>query len=363
MLSVARTLSNEFNLHVWLNGRFRAQLALPPSIHHQHCTWVRWPARRGIRTAAAFLVQLARIRRYLVRHRITDVLFITLASPLKARLAARILGMRHCRLHQIIHNGQMYSSGQCSLRTLTRYRTSLFLSAELERCFRARHPQLQPARTGHFWATDLSNDVTPLPLPGLPNDVVALGVPGSVSQRRRNYNGLFSTLEPLVATAEHKHLRVYLIGKTPPEIARQIQDRGLSGMVHFWTRFLDFSELFQMVRSMHALALLVDETVEFFSHYGRLKQSGSENLALAFRKPVIASAALPLDPLLDQSAIRYPGAEVGQVLHPIARGEFTVADFDRALEHTPFDHWHQYRLQQQLLLTQRLRDVAREGGP
>lgn len=339
VLPVARTLAPRVDLALWLNHRFRDSVPLPPQVPEHRRVWAAWPQRRGFATAAAFLSNLWRIRRFVRKNAVDAVLFVTLVSPLKARLAALLLG--RARLFQIVHNGQRYTPGAASQRTLAAFTQNLFLSQALSHQFRALHRNLPDRTVGFFWATNFCDDRAPIDPQDLPASVVRIGVPGSVSPQRRNYRSLFSALEPLASSGAADRLRVYLIGRTPPDVHRHIVDHGLDRIIHVWTDYLPFDQMFVHVRSMDALALLVDETVEFFQYYGKLKQSGSENLALAFRKPVVVSNALPLDPVLDASALRYPGAGIESVLNEIAAGRITRASLAAMVDHTPEDRWVQ----------------------
>lgn len=339
VLPVVWQLHSHASVRLVANASFRGTLPLPPTVS---VDWIDWPSRRGLRTALAYLRGLLRLNAALRAAPTNALLFVTIPTPAKAWLVSRCFS-RHHRLCQIIHNGQRYRPESAShRRTLSRFAVSLFLSGTLARNFAARFPDLG-SRIDSFWATGFPTDpAAPSPDPA-PDAPLRLVIPGSVNQSRRDYLGLLAALGEVPAQDLLARVRFVLAGRTPASFQQQIQESGLAGLFETSSEFLSFSRLFATVQQADAVFFLVNKSVSFFAHYGILKQSGSENLALAFARPVIVASSIPLDEPLAQVAWRHHDHTFVPLLQQILTGELSRESIRTLAHQVPGERWQALR--------------------
>jgi hypothetical protein len=159
--------------------------------------------------------------------------------------------------------------------------------------------------------------------------MVNIGVVGSISGKRRDYDGLFRSLAGARQVLAGASFRIHLLSRIPPPYARLIEELDIGEHLVTYDHRLPFSALFSLVERMDLLAFLVDRNIENIEHYNRTKISGVSSILKAFPKPALCSTDFKVDAAWKEASFYYPGDRIEEFLIAVARGEITKASIAR----------------------------------
>ncbi len=225
---------------------------------------------------------------------------------------------------QIIHNLQQFLAPGMGL-LYRAFDANLVISEQVHKYVTGRHSEF----------SDLDY-VLPIFfdgfLPGCPDRAhkgahpccLKLGVFGTIEDSRRNYSGLLNAVRAIAQDNEAPGFKIHLVGRAPAEIQAYIAEHRLEKVISYFTKFVPFSEMFQLLADMDIVLFLIDGEVRNAKHYNKYKISGTSTLMKAFKKAGAASTDFAVDDSLADKCFQYPGSDIGSLLRLIAAGGITA---------------------------------------
>jgi hypothetical protein len=278
------------------------------------------------------------IRRYLIAHRITTLIFNTgggnhtrdlcIATPPGVTLAG------------IVHH----------THKLTGSFTQFLISMRMKKGFVLNDYLLDgipTERRRQFASTYLlfREPVEEKRVKKNPNELW-IAIPGEVDFRRRDYEGLVRELKSCGPI--HGSLRFIVLGACNPEqrdgraLRALIQQSGLERHVVLFDGFVQQDAFFGYVRQCDALLPLIHPVTDFFGFYKSHQISGTYNLAFGFAKPLLIHEALRGPEDFDCSALFYTDTTLVPLLNRLAgEPEECAALATRIRSHPKFSFAHQ----------------------
>lgn len=311
-LEVVIALMNTFtmtpNVHYVLNEQFKPHL---PSVLVQRCNirWVSLPKKRGFQSFLVYLIRLFFIRRYAKRQNVQTLLWATISTATKARVISLVL--RAYKVSHIIHNGHRFVRAS---PLLNKFYKNIYLSRSILEHMRDQSSAADHERQDFFWATNFRASVNLAHYYELDSEKVHIGIAGGVNQKRRNYDSLIDAAVRCKSKGICDRVRFWILGACPDWFTTGIRASGVEECFVTFSAYLSFDDMFSYVRSMDALALLIDDSVPNYVYYGTSKISGMENLALGFRIPLLVAEGVPVERELEALALRYKQDRLADLL-------------------------------------------------
>lgn len=277
---------------------------------------------RWIRLARLPLT-LWRIRKYCARINADAIIFNTTFTLIDLWLIAALLPRG--KTFQVIHNYQRFLN-PVAFRFFKWFTNNMVLSEDVFEYIRKTHDTagklafFLPIFFKSFMAT--CPERQPKWKGG--RATFNLGVFGGIEQSRRDYQGLIDAVARLQATGASINFRIHLIGSAPPEFEETIRQQGLKEIVSVYG-YCSFADMFALAENMDLVFFLIDSNVHNFRYYNKYKVSGTSVLLKTFRKVGVSSDEFLVDRSLQNTVFYYHGADVGEILKKIARGEITKA--------------------------------------
>jgi glycosyltransferase involved in cell wall biosynthesis len=157
-------------------------------------------------------------------------------------------------------------------------------------------------------------------------------VPGNVTQYRRNYQGLFETMEKLQNQYDVLPFEIILLGQCPNEIKNYIDGKGLKNIKTF-DRYVDGDMMIDYLESADAVLFLIDKEIgesekgEKVRNYNRGQISGTSVICLSFGIPCVSSDDFKIDEALKEKAVMYSGSNIESFFKDIITGVLTKDSF------------------------------------
>ena len=257
---------------------------------------------------------------------IQQIIFNTITRPFHIKLIKFFLKKVEC-VH-IIHNAQYYTSPQV-LKNLMFFKKNLFISNDVFNFFLNLHSDKIDQNLFNWFFPSLSGLNTSFNYNKTleATDKINIVVPGSVNNDRRNYPGLFKTLEKYTKTDQP--FQITLLGKISTEDQQYLSNLGLTQIIKTFTEYVPGDYMLNFVESCDAILFLVDKTIgKNCSLYNKYKATGSSTLCLSFGVPCIVSDDFTLDHALKEKAVVYPGTEIDQIFNAIIEKRLTKEYFN-----------------------------------
>ena len=158
-------------------------------------------------------------------------------------------------------------------------------------------------------------------------------IPGQLEHKRRDYRGL---LEALRSTRDlHPALHLVLLGDATrgdgPEIRVAIREAGLADRVTTYEGFVAPERFFGTLAACDVVAPLIQPGTGHWEDYTRHRISGTFNLALGARKPLVVHERLLDLPFFDVAGIGHGDGELLGVLERLAGAPDAVAGVAAAI--------------------------------
>lgn len=259
------------------------------------------------------------------------VIFNSVPTLLDAVLVACLFG-KHRKI-QVIHNFQNYLSP--AARVLYRaFDGNLLISEQVYRYVKEHHPEFENLdyvlpiffdgflKSVGVYPTAVRQDAQGL----------KLGVFGAIEDERRNYRGLLRAIREIVATTSRTNFRVYLAGKASPKIQTYIKEHKLENVVMYYTEFVPFLAMFQLLAEMDMVLFLIDGEVKNSKYYNKYKISGTSTLMKAFKKAGVSSTDFSVDESLFGRCFFYSGTDIKSFLDMIDHGKINIMDIRKKVE-------------------------------
>lgn len=256
------------------------------------------------------------------------LVFNTVSGPAHVRIIRRLFtGLP--KVH-VIHNGQLYLAPK-RRKLLRTFQRNVVISEDVKRKFSEMLGGAGGNELGYFLPIFFDTALSSMSRADLAasypvgQDMVNIGVVGSIVPQRRNYDGLFRSLAEARDALAGAPFRIHLLSRIPSSYARLIRDVDIGEHLVTYEQRLPFTALFSLVERMDLLAFLVDRNVPNSQHYNRTKISGTSSILKAFRKPALSSTDFKVDSAWKAATFFYPGDRIEEFLTAIARGEITKA--------------------------------------
>jgi hypothetical protein len=176
-------------------------------------------------------------------------------------------------------------------------------------------------------------------------DMVNIGIVGSIVPQRRNYDGLFRSLADAREALAGAPFRIHLLSNIPSAYACLISDLEVGEHLVTYDHRLPFQALFSLVERIDLLAFLIDRTVPNSEHYNRTKISGTSSILKAFRKPALSSTDFEVDRAWNDATFYYPEDHIENFLTAVARGEITKVTIARRAANIQVPHYMRFEEQ------------------
>jgi hypothetical protein len=227
---------------------------------------------------------------------------------------------RKDKIH-IIHNAQLFITRN-SKRRLKTFRKNLFLSVDVYNYYIHNHND-NTFKCDWFFPTLINLAGTGLSDNDIfSEDKINIIVPGSIDNKRRNYEGLFLALKKM--EIENPNFQIFLLGKASSEIQRQIIDMKIDHIIKTFSEYIPGKVMLEYTKNADAAAFLIDPCIGG-NHliYNKYKITGTSVLCLTFSLPSIVSDAFDIDEGLKEKAIFYPGSNIENVFNEMLSGKLS----------------------------------------
>jgi hypothetical protein len=235
------------------------------------------------------------------------IIFNTINKPFHLFII-KILFTRIKKIH-IIHNAQLYLTKKYTAK-LGMFKKNLFISQDVYDFYLSKTDELSTASNFGWFCPSLSEQVISIPKnTKLLDDKINIVIPGTVTDSRRNYTGLFSALQNF--KQEDMPFNIILLGKCGAQRQKEISDLGLSRMITVFSEYIPGHEMLYYSKHADIIAFLIDSTIgENFQYYNRYKASGTSVLCLTFGIPCLVSDGFVIDKALKSRTITYKDCNI-----------------------------------------------------
>jgi len=228
---------------------------------------------------------------------------------------------------QIIHNFQKFLSA-AGRRLYKGFHGNLVISEQVREYVVRHHPSFSDLEyfLPVFFGPDAGIERRRRGLPDCPERKLQLTVIGSVEERRRNYQGLLDAVRSEMLASDRVSFHVSFVGKTPESIASYIEEHALGGHISYWTEYVPFKRLFEVLAATDLVLYLVDREVENIRYYNRYKTTATSLWVKGFQKVGAASTDFLMEPSLEDKTLFYEGTDVRALLQGIDTGKISLQD-------------------------------------
>lgn len=229
-------------------------------------------------------VDLVRIRKILVRGKFDRIVFNTAQGNVPKNLFLLPLSKKALRFG-VIHNLRKFSNS-VSQRAITRNLNAYFVLNDylLDRV----PPEIQKTVKLHALYTVFYPSYPVLEVPKPANEIW-ICIPGQVERNRRDYDGLFDSIERF---GVNKNVKFILLGRCEhldgdgEYIKHKISQLDVSEQFMLWDSFIETELFYSILQLSDYVMPLIHPEHESFSLY-EYQISGAFNLAFGFKKPLL----------------------------------------------------------------------------
>ena len=239
-------------------------------------------------------------------NRFDSIVYNTTSHGMVRRLTQYLHNHPEIRTAGILHNPK--NIWTTPRHQLIRRKTKRFFLLSENLLTSIRRLSLQPRSYAYFYPMffpDYQHTVQK------PPGEIWIGVPGQVSQSRRDYECL---LKSLLSINTDPSLRILFLGRLGdrdgkiPELIDRVNHQ-TPGLVRYWDKSIHNPEYHGYMQNIDAVLPLIHDR----SFY-RLKITGAFNLAFAYRKPLLLSAIMKNNIDFQDNAFFYANKDLGRVL-------------------------------------------------
>ena len=229
----------------------------------------------------------------------------------------------------IIHNAQRYLSKK-SLESLLFFKKNLFISFDVFHYYTSNHVVREKQVLFNWFCPNLSEFQSSNKYRDnlLSADKINLVVPGSVDFSRRNYQGLFKSLEKFKDS--ELPFQIIFLGRISDDKQELIINSGITHIIKTFSEYVPGEFMLHCIKNCDAILFLIDKNIgNNYKLYNKYKATGSSIFCLSFGVPCIVSDDFTLDNALENKAITYPGSAIEQIFNAIADGQLTKEQLQR----------------------------------
>jgi hypothetical protein len=278
-----------------------------------------------------------------INHHFDIIIFNTITKKFHFKIINLLF--KNTKTIHIIHNSSAFISKKES-NSLSIFHSNFFLSQGIYHHFIAKTASYAPTPVNWFCPLLSGSIIENYESEKIRFDTsfINIVIPGSVDNKRRNYESLFFAL----VKYKNKNditFKIYLLGKTNTDTQKKIKEMGIENIVITFTEYIAGKDMLYGIKNADAVAFLIDSKMgENFTFYNNYKVSGTTNLCLSFGTPCIVSTEYNLEKSLHNKALFYKNDKIGIVFDKIESGDLTKEYFAR-LKSLPLNNEYSFEYQ------------------